>query len=722
MTDLFRSNLVSKNFGRKDDKKIVSILFFEGFGKATRHDSSTKEENMQRSIFVMGVLWLCLTLGGYPFVNAAENETELETIVVTATKTPKKLEHIPAVVTVIGKEDIETMPAKTVSDLLANLPGVYVHEPQGVGLVTPQSTQLSGNGFPAANLVLLDGQKINVPFTDYAYLTTIPLRAVERIEVIRGPFSALYGSSAGGGIINIITKDGGKKPYVTPWGSAGDFGRFDGGVDMGIVWKEHSLGIFYDYREVDNYWLYDDQNVDDRNRDYRHNRFHSKLTGMFSNSTSYSLSGGTIEGKTGFGLSSTYKLENYQDIQQPYINFQIANRPNQHLELKAQVDALHTEHQYYGETLESITYPIFGPPVPKFTYKPSINDTKANRYRADVSGNYTINDQSILTVGVETVRTDATKAIYDQNTGNLLAVQGRPGEKADKSDTLYSFYTQYDLLFAEDFELVIGGRYDDYDSYGSELSPKGTFCWNYSPTGNVKFSVGKGFRAPNLNELYSPPWSIAPFIVYMGNPNLKAETTWSYQLSAEQRFWDKKFYVRLTPYATDGENFITSVRRPDPSNPGGQIMMPENINEVQIRGTDVETGYDVHKHLTFYINYTYNETRNGKTDNILDGYPRNSGAIGFRHRYPINEDWRVVDSYAIRYRGEYTDTTWSNPPVIGEVGDYLFHTARLGLIWKDMVHLDVDLYNIFNNRSETGVNVYLPEFNYMVSLSVQFVF
>ncbi len=158
---------------------------------------------------------LCLWLGAG--MAWAENAvSELDPIVVTATKSPKKLENIPAVVTLVTAQEIKTIPARTVGDLLADLPGVYPYEPQGVGVVTPQSFTINGNGFPGSTLILVDGQKINSPYTDYAYLTTVPVRAVDRIEVIRGPFSALYGSSAGGGIINIITKDGGTNPIFPP--------------------------------------------------------------------------------------------------------------------------------------------------------------------------------------------------------------------------------------------------------------------------------------------------------------------------------------------------------------------------------------------------------------------------------------------------------------------------------------------------------------------------
>ncbi len=157
---------------------------------------------------------------------------------------------------------------------------------------------------------------------------------------------------------------------------------------------------------MDNYYLYDDKGVDDRNRDYEHNRFHGKLTGAFGDATDFSLSGGIIDADTGFGISQNLSMENYQDISHPYLNFQLASRVTGQLDISARLDWLQTSHKYHGETLENITFPPFGPPIPSFNYKASVNDTQADRYRADISGNYFISDRHILTLGSEVVYAD----------------------------------------------------------------------------------------------------------------------------------------------------------------------------------------------------------------------------------------------------------------------------------------------------------------------------
>ncbi len=516
----------------------------------------------------------------------------------------------------------------------------------------------------------------------------------------------------------------GKNSFISPWMETGSYGRMDYGVDGGIVWKNVSIGLFYDHKELDNYYLYNDRGLNTRNRDYNHNRFHGKATGTIGENTTFSLSGGDMKATTGYGISNNLKLENYQDASQPYVNFQITSKFMSNLEIKGQLDWIHAGHDYYGETLENVTWrPLpSGQRIPVFDYKPSVNITDADRYRANLYANYFLADNHIITAGTEVVYTEAEKGIYELATGRILNVQGRPGAKTDVDETDYSFYAQYDWMFLKNFELIVGGRLDHFETYGTEFSPKATLKWNYSKDGNIKLSAGKGFRAPNLNELYSPPWTISPFIVYQGNPDLKAETTWSYEASIEHYFFDRKLYGRVTPYYTKGNDFINAVRRPDPLNPGGQIMQPENIEDVEIKGVDVELAYYFRPGIKLFLNYNYNETRDEKTDKILDGYARNSLAIGVRAVQPIVDDLKLFASYSARYRGEYKSTSWGNPPVTETVGDYWYHTAGLTLDWKNVVQLSLDLYNIFNERAKRDISTYIPERNYIIGASIKYSF
>ncbi|GAB6161558.1 ligand-gated channel protein [Desulfothermus naphthae] len=649
-----------------------------------------------------------------------EKTFKMEEIVVTATKTPKKLENVPATVTIIGPEQIKAMPARTVGDLLADLPGVQAYEPQGVGCVTPQKVRMRGMAYWGHVLIMIDGQPMNNPFTQIPYLTLIPIKAIDHIEVIRGPFSSLYGSSAGGGIINIITKDGGKRSYVEGWGQKGNFDRSDYGTNMGVVYKNYSLGMFFDHKFVDNYYLHDDHGVDTRNRDYKHDRFHAKLTGSFGENTLFSLSGGTVDGTTGYGIGEYLRVDRKTNLKKHYVNLQLTSSLKNDLELSLRADWLRNKSKTYGETLVTAIPPI---------YRPSVIVTDSSRSRAVANLNYTFFPKHILTVGSEITYEEAEKYTRDMDTGKILEVQRRPGKKADEDDLSHAFYIQYDGLFWKDrFEVVCGLRYDHFERYGSEISPKGTLRWNYHKDGNLKFSVGKGFRAPSLNELYSPPWSIAPFIVYVGNSDLDAETLISYELSLEQYFLQKSVFFRISPYLTKGEDFIDHVRYPDPHNPRGQIMTLKNIDKVKIEGIDVELSYSPYSVLTLFANYNYSETRDDRTDKILDGYPRNQLSLGARIRYSLVYDLTLRTYYSARYIDSYTVTSWTRHPITKEVGDYWWHSASVGFDWKDMFDLKVSCFNLFNDRTPTDVNVtsakylYPAERNYLIELSFKYSF
>lgn len=648
--------------------------------------------------------------------------SELDTIVVTATKTSKKLANVPAVVNIIGPDQIKQMPAQTVGDLLADIPGVMAYQPQGVGVVTPQMQRIRGDAFGGHTQLLLDGQPINTPFTDYGYITTIPLRAVERIEVIRGPFSALYGSSATAGIINVITKAGSDRPAVEVFGETGDFNRWNGGGSAQVSGRLFSLGVFYDHMVADNYWLYNDHNVDTRNRDYFHDRFHGKWEGSIGSHTVYSLSGGTLSAETGFGLSPQLDLRKHLDLEQTYLNFHFGSQLLDNLELLGRADWIGARHTYFGETLVNVTYPKYGPPIPNFNYRASKNFTDSQRSRGEITLNYAVAPNHILTMGVQAVYTEAEKSIRDCETEELLQVQGRQGEQLREDSTSESVYLQYDWLLGDRYELLLGGRFDNYDTYGRELTPKATFRWNYRTDGNLKFSVAKGFRAPNLNELYSPPWTMAPFIVYQGNEDLEAETLWSYEVSLEQYALDQRLSFRVTPYYTKGKDFITSVRRPDPMNPKMQIMHPENINEVEIKGVETEMTFTPVEFLTLFANYTYNETLDGETGNILDGYPKHTGALGARGNYSINDNWSLFGYFSDRYYGAYTSSTWGSPPVVETVAKYWWATGALGLSWKNRITLKGQVFNLFNDRSKLEVERYIPERNFLVELSLRATF
>ena len=179
---------------------------------------------------------------------------KLEEIVITATKTPRHPEDIPASITVITKEDLEKQNIQTVDEALRQVPGTFARRGKGW-----QDTRANVNlrGFPSSTqirtLVLLDGQDMSSAYTTAVQWSSLAVEDIERIEVVRGPFSALYGGNAMGGVINIITKTPKKLQMRANMG----YGKYDTWTYyLGVgnrFWDKLSLQLDYKYRYTSGY-------------------------------------------------------------------------------------------------------------------------------------------------------------------------------------------------------------------------------------------------------------------------------------------------------------------------------------------------------------------------------------------------------------------------------------------------------------------------------------
>lgn len=220
---------------------------------------------------------------------AGEKTGRLEEMVVTATRTEERIKDVPASVTVITRQDIERSPARSVQELVLATPGVYMYDLTGSGI----EGHVSMRGFnPQGSKrvrIMVDGVPMNSGYDGYAQWAKMPdLADVERVEIVRGPSSALYGPFASGGVINIITRRARKKleargsggggsdgEWYTSAGVSGRAGRFDyrlsGGHRQGDGWRDHSrfkrstfnsrlglavtptidLGLGFDYQKSD---------------------------------------------------------------------------------------------------------------------------------------------------------------------------------------------------------------------------------------------------------------------------------------------------------------------------------------------------------------------------------------------------------------------------------------------------------------------------------------
>ncbi len=220
-----------------------------------------EEVSMKRTIFT--IIFFILSISIPLSLPAQEKEVTLEGVVVTATRDTEEIRKVPANVTVVTREQIEQSNSKTVVDVLRSEGDVVVRDFYGNGKTASVDIRGFGETGPLNTLVLVDGRRVNEIDLSGVDWTQIPLDQVERIEIVRGSGSVLYGDNATGGVINIITKRPEKPFAVQAEGVVGSYGYYKGGASSG--WKM-GTSLCHFQRELSGYARISGQRIPESKR------------------------------------------------------------------------------------------------------------------------------------------------------------------------------------------------------------------------------------------------------------------------------------------------------------------------------------------------------------------------------------------------------------------------------------------------------------------------
>ncbi|MFZ0449072.1 MAG: TonB-dependent receptor plug domain-containing protein, partial [Desulfatiglandaceae bacterium] len=215
-----------------------------------------KERIGLKKVFLLGI---CVALVGASFPasgadqQAQDNEATMEEVVVTGTRTQEEVRRVPANVTVINEKDIRDSNAKNVPDLLRTEEGVSVRDYYGNGKTVNVDLRGFGESSSANTLVLVDGRRVNAIDLSGVDWTQIPIDQIERIEIVRGTGSVLYGDNAVGGVINIITKIPTKKTTLNAEAGLGSYGQHKEGVSLSGGRENISGSIYASYNATEGY-------------------------------------------------------------------------------------------------------------------------------------------------------------------------------------------------------------------------------------------------------------------------------------------------------------------------------------------------------------------------------------------------------------------------------------------------------------------------------------
>ena len=630
-------------------------------------------------------LVLCLFILIFTFTSVAQARekltegpsVELEKMVVTATMTEKEIEEAPGSIEVIASHEIEEMGAQTVAEALEMATGLIVTGE--TGRVSRPSIRGTGNKH---TLVLIDGRRLSMGYKDFIDINQISVDMIERIEVVRGPSSALYGSDAIGGVVNIITK---KPPRELEIGATFQYGIStygEGEEPLGRAYVGDTLERFGfllagGYREK-NEWDRDGVIPDDGDDEEL-----GSIAGRFSFDIddNHNLLAGfeySVMDREGLRFFQNLDRERIAEDKRHSYFLQYNAMPNPLFNLMLR--AYHSEHENEIE---------FSP-----TAKTTAEEN-AERKLDQVEGRFTgiFFDKHVLTVGSE-FRGESREDIT-----------GRDDDVDNFSIYLQDEYQVFDPLY-----LVFGVRFDEHSEFGSEWTPRASLIYNIFDNLRLKTSYGTAFRAPTISELFITSYRMRGKWIYEPNMALDPETSESYEIGIEGEY--KKIWGRITAFRNEVEDLIEAIyyKSTGTGKKKKDYYRYQNIAEATMEGVELECGLKLPLGFSLLGNMTYLDTEDKETGMDLEGQPDYKGHLKLGYHYP---EFGLRANVRIDYIGEryYAD---------GTEDDYTLFDCYLSKGFSRHLKLFAGINNIFNTREEKDNIVYVEPTFYYGGISISY--
>jgi outer membrane cobalamin receptor len=638
------------------------------------------------------------------WMNEIEPEDSSYETVVSATRFDTARGNVPATVTVIDGDDTIRRPCATTDELLRSGAAMQVQRHQGLGNAYPITLNLRGIGSAGRTLVLLDGQPINNALTGSPNFNLLPRDRIQRIEVVRGPFSALYGSRAMSGVIHVITKPGDDDPGVGMTSGLGPYDTYVLAPYAADRYGPFEISVAYERRSTENYLAISKE----PNVDYEHHKVHSRIDLYRSRKVSAMMSGGYNTNDMGFnqyvdlrdvpGLGYYLRNEGRSRTDNGYGNLVLKIKPVQRLEINLIGNGFFQMQRFHSvpvvlEGDADFDERAFA--VEESTYK-------SQEWRAEALARLEVTSWLTLVGGFEEYWD-----LGDWRTENMesgLRVVGMDATAVNQAGYLQSEFYFFDNVLA----VIAGGRLDHHSEFGFAFSPKVGVKVGVAENTTLRMSGGKAFRAPSLMELYSPPWQRIPPYLTEGNQDLKPENIYSADLGVEQRFWSW-LKGRVTGFFNYGENLIAL-----------RLIQEEgverylNLQEVYTAGVETELEINPIEQLRVVPNYTYTYSYDADTGEQLDYTP--SHLVGVT---VIGEvEWSSFDfraAFDMQFVGPHWYTESRNPDARHSRDPYAVGNLRLEAGFEGLSAF-VDFYNLWDMRYEATAGIESGHFTVLAGL------
>jgi vitamin B12 transporter len=584
---------------------------------------------------------------------AAQETKQVDPVVVTATTVETLVEQLGVALSVIPGEDFKTYQYSTIDDAFRNIPGVTVTQGGGYGKLST----LSIRGANANQvLILVDGVRVSSPTLGQTDLSDISPDLIERIEVIRGGQSTLYGADAIGGVVNIITKKGTGPFAATLENMGGNYDTLRNRLSIGGTYKIFNYSLSGSHLESNGQFQNDGANI---------NAVSGRIGVSLPFDSSLSFVYRYNKTDTGVPVKSVFPPPQpivpiinpnaKQQTETTVMSLEGKTRPVEWWESRARISR-YTSNQGFQDPVD-----------PGFDFDvPFRSQVDIERREAEWLNSFFIGPWSTSTVGF------GYRHEEGDNKGVFRAARHVPWVMFEQQ-----------LRFFNRLFITGGFRIEDDSVFGQATTGQGSVAYVIKETGTrLRGSAGTGFRAPTFNDLFFPDF---------GNPNLQPERSQTWDVGVDQSLWQNRVRLKVSYFATHFTDAITCCVVLPTAPFGG----PVNAGKARSKGVESSAEVDLLPNLVASFAYTYTDTDNLSTNRPLARIPRQSGSAGLTWE-PITRLSLFTQVYVVGSQFDsYGDVYNSGHTRVDAGGTYRL-LNQLG--WLQRLELVARAQNILNEK------------------------
>ncbi len=636
---------------------------------------------------------------------------EMDSVIVTATLTDKNINDIPASVGVVTHEQLQSLPCISVDEYLSSIAGINDARPYGIFNQSGNVT-MRGLNRNVYTLLLIDGIPASVVDGGATNWNRIDPDNIERIEVIKGPNSSLYGSNAMDGVINIITKHP-AKPFTGDVSAFyGTYNTYGGNINLSGSTIKNDKGFYWladgFIRRSDGYVLQPDSTADSTSaKTYLKDNDASLRAGYSFNKNNNlelqaDLSNETLGvGKKIYESDGSYDNTLYQFWQAHYHGLVGKLRISASAFYKIEYDYSQRE-----SIKQSGAYTLFN------------NHTTSSDEGIWCNASLPIKANQLITFGFDSKLGKTTYADIYRTSTDTVNYKGNLN--------YYGLFVQDDIdIFKDRLKAIAGLRYDLVNFYNANfyiadpsgftsymlpyLQPLSKKTWDalspkagllYKITGNTSayINVSRGFRSATLNDLCQTGDVNKGFKI--ANPNLQPEYLNNIETGAMIQL--KKLDIEPTLFYSIGQDFQYFLGTGDSlyttKTKEEAVIERENIKKVEIYGAELSVNYTVNNHISLFATYAYNHSQIKKVDTSIINSAELTGKI--LTNVPMHNTYSGVEYksklFALSLTYRYTSSNWYDDENTVKIAGYSLFDAKISKTFYNKLRLSVTVQNILN--------------------------